>query len=322
MASSRPLSPAARARQRRGYLAGGLFLSGVWLLVTVAIGVTGGVRAAAGSQLLLVIFSAPALILVALGLLAERSARQFDAADQAFADALDAALDRLAAEPRAAVYPAAGEVVGTAGPLTGQRVDPVTAGEVAERLETLLGRFPVGLRDAYGAPPVPRRPGRPEPGAAGAVMDLLEGPYKISGGSREHLAEASVITVEPAEGGAPILWVKLPTGAVEGWLRDLLDRVGSRLGGGTHASVTLMARRADLVAALGPDPDPADGPPATAATRVRVVLRGPLVGSDLALPSTAQVDGEDRRLLPTGFPERLGQALGEAARQVAGPGGS
>lgn len=323
MATPRTLSPAARARLRRGYLMGGAVLGLIWLGITIAIGVQAGAAAAGGSQLLLVIFSAPAATLLALGLLAERSARAFDAEDGRLSDALEAARDLLLGLPRSAAYQSdeGQPELHTTGLLdVGRPAAAATVAAIARALEKHLEGFPAALASAYGPLP-PARPDRPLLGAAGAVRGLRHRPYPLSGGTSERLAGATEAVAEPERptGSAAPRWVTLPGPAVESWLRDLLEQVAHVLGGGTHASATVMASRADLVAHFGGQ---ADRPGladhlATVPDGTPIRVRGPMLGPETWLATSVQVGGGEPELIwPSGFPALLGQALGEAAHKA------
>jgi len=339
MASARPFSPAALARLRRGYLYGGAILGLTWLAVSVGIGVDGGASVAARSQLLLVCFSGPAAILLALGLLAERSARTYNVIDQGFADAIRASFAGLLQLPRSAAYqvdpagedPAgkdpAGEELRASELLSVRRsVDPATAEALARCLARQSGDFPGALRSAYGPVPEPARPDRPLAGPAGAVRALLAADLPLSGTTQSHLADATVVTAGPVTltGAAQPRWAALPAAAVESWLRDLLESVAHVLGGGTHASATVMAARVELIAHFGAAADlvalegrlPGLATPGEA--RTAITVRGPRFEPEAWLATSVQIDDADPLLvLPTGFPGLLGRALGETARAGA-----
>lgn len=327
MATTRSLSPAARARLRRGYLMGGAVLAAAWVAITVSIGVDGGAEAAAGSQVLLVIFSAPAAALIALGLLAERSARRYDAVDAAFADAIETSLDQLVRLPRAAAFELDAELPelrATRLLEVDRPIDATTAEGVIEALEQQLGSFPPALTAAYGPAPQPTRPDRPLSRPAGAVHDLLSAPFPISGGTQRQLAAATEVTAEPvgSAGTGAIRWITVPAPGVEGWLRDLLEQVAHVLGGGTHASATVMSRRAALVERFGAEPDLSAledqlAGLVTSAAPNQILVRGPMLGAETWLATSLRL-GADKPLLlwPSGFPTLLGRALGESAREA------
>jgi len=316
MAAPRTLSPAARTRQRRGSLAAGAILGLIWLGITVGIGVSGGVRGAAGSQLLLIIFSAPAATLLALGFLGERAARAYDAADRRYAAAIRAALDDLRQQPRRAAYEPDSDTLEATGSV--RAADPLTkrtAELVADRLSSELRTCGAAVVATTGRGATTRVRSPAEAFAAN-LRALADQELRVGSVTRDRVAGGQTLSVATGSGTATV--VVLPAAAAEAWLRDLLDLTARRLGGATHMGDTVLAAGADLVDHFGPQGDPAELLERTGSGEpTALTVRGPALGRGTLLASSAQAAGQETLLLPLRFPQLFGRALGEAARQAS-----
>lgn len=318
MATPRSLSPAARSRLRRGYLAGGVGLGLVWLGITIAIGVQGGAAVAGGAQILLLIFSAPAATLAALGILGERAARTFDAADAALADAITASLQELRQTPPTAAYADEKAVELRSVRLLGRErpLGPLTLDAVAAGMAERLGEFGPAVAAASGSQP------------SGVAAGLSRLTPAVSGLTRDHVrdeAEAAVVEAAgPAGARDTYRVVGLPEAAAQSWMRDLLGAAATHLGGSTtHAGDAVLDAAGDLVAHFRPaDPAaftagwpgedaPPDPPPGDA-----VGVRGRRAGRDVLVATSARIGDAERLGLPGGFPVLLGRALAAAAHAV------
>lgn len=332
------MSPAARARRKRGLLIWGIAILVVWLLCSLVFASLFApvspdfLSAFMAGQMIGGVFFLLGVILFIIGFVAELRANAFNRRDIAQAESLHHRLVAFSQTPRSQIYSTPDDVT-----VQGARIieierhfDQQTEGAITGALETSMRMFSTSFGTsssrsyAYDGDHA-RSYGVDTSVTSGSISGTTIANLSMSQTTRANLMGDALFAVFELDGGDTFRVVSMSAPGVRDWMAELIQAVSEYFGGqATHSGGVVAAWVPTLTHQFGPQDVSyaTDRLKAIAARpygeREAVAFAGTTIGRNAMIATHMRIgDAPPLELLPTTFPSTFGAALGAPEQNAA-----
>ncbi|GAA3944207.1 hypothetical protein [Microbacterium soli] len=334
------MSPAARARRKRGLLIWGIIILLIWFLCSLAFASMLAPAAPSFASAFMAgqgiggVFFLLGAILFLIGFIAELRARAFNRRDIAQANALHHRLVDFSRTPRSALYSAPGDSV-----VSGARIieierhfDQQTEGAITGALETSMRMFStsfgVSSATTYAHDvDTARTYGSSSSFTSGSINGTTIANLSMSQTTRANLMGDALFAVFEVNGNDTYRVVSMSASGVRDWMAELILAVSEHFGGqATHSGNVVASWVPTITQQFGPQDVSyaTDRLKALAARpyedRESVAFAGTTIGRNAMIATHMRIgDAPPLELLPSVFPSSFGAALGAPEQPAALP---